>query len=959
MVKRQKSGFTLVELLGVIVVIGVIAVITVPLVNRMIVNSRMSALKSSAEALLKETTLQSAMQKVDSNAQILITDERLKLKNNQFTSGFIYKNSDGKLVLKNVTNGTFCVNGTSGNLNVAKGNCVSNDKTAPTLTVQNGYVGATEIMVLAQATDNESGIKGYEYKIGSGSYTKMQSDNFYQFEGLTKNTSYTITVRVTNGAGLTTQKSITVKTKTTSAATFVVSDANKWTNKKDVTIKYPTRVSGVTYRYKIGSGAWQTLTSGTKKELEVKENTTIYADIILKGETTSSSVSITKIDNTAPVITSVTPNTTSWARQVTIQVVASDTPSGIAGYSFNDGATWTNASTYTTMKNGTYKIKVKDYANNITSKSITIKNIDRIGPKCKSSGGNNTWTNVSRTIYGTCIDDGEGAGCVTEKISKTITTDTNAKLSPGSVRDEAGNETECPATEMVRVDKTKPTCEVTGIKGWTNKPVTVYGKCKDSLSGCVTGNLKKTYSTQMNEKVTLGTLRDKAGNESTCTSTVNVQIDTTAPTCSVSGGSTSWTNGSRTVTGTCNDTGGSGCKGNISYTYNGTSGQNYSITNAGAAGAEKGGTVSDNAGNTANCAANQTVRIDKKAPTCSVSGGSTSWTNGSRTVTGTCNDTGGSGCKGNISYTYNGTSGQNYSITNAGAAGAEKGGTVSDNAGNTANCAANQTVRIDKKAPTCVSSGGNPNWIYGGSVTLTGTCSDIAGSECKGNVTRTITTPMDSSQVSPGSVYDNVGNKTDCPANQHVHIADKLEAPIISNPTGGNWVNYDFSLDVKTPNNNVKVAYWQWRYANTGWNTYSNSAKNQFTTTPYSAERNELTYTRYCVSDSKCSPEASTTIRIDKTAPSITVSDRIMGPSPSNSGHKCYINLYYEDWGSGLHYRDITGNVTFPRANLIGNYTTKGGPIDYIGLFSVNPVRYDVTVCDIANNCSSQSGTKY
>lgn len=884
MVKRQKRGFTLVELLGVIVVIGVIAVITVPLVNRMIVNSRMSALKSSAEALLKETTLQSAMQKVDSNAQILITDERLKLKNNQFTSGFIYKNSDGKLVLKNVTNGTFCVNGTSGNLNVAKGNCVSNDKTAPTLTVQNGYVGATEIMVLAQATDNESGIKGYEYKIGSGSYTKMQSDNFYQFEGLTKNTSYTITVRVTNGAGLTTQKSITVKTKTSSAATFVVSDANKWTNKKDVTIKYPTRVSGVTYRYKIGSGAWQTLTSGTKKELEVKENTTIYADIILKGETTSSSVSITKIDNTAPVITSVTPNTTSWARQVTIQVVASDTPSGIAGYSFNDGVTWTNASTYTTMKNGTYKIKVKDYANNITSKSITIKNIDRIGPKCKSSGGNNTWTNVSRTIYGTCIDDGEGAGCVTEKISKTITTDTNAKLSPGSVRDEAGNETECPATEMVRVDKTKPTCEVTGIKGWTNKPVTVYGKCKDSLSGCVTGNLKKTYSTQMNEKVTLGTLRDKAGNESTCTSTVNVQIDTTAP-------------------------------------------------------------------------------------TCSVSGGSTSWTNGSRTVTGTCNDTGGSGCKGNISYTYNGTSGQNYSITNAGAAGAGNGGTVSDNAGNTANCAANQTVRIDKKAPTCVSSGGNPNWIYGESVTLTGTCSDIAGSGCKGNVTRTITTPMDSSQVSPGSVYDNVGNKTDCPANQHVHIADKLEAPIISNPTGGNWVNYNFSLNVKTPNNNVKVAYWQWRYANTGWNTYSNSAKNQFTTTPYSAERNELTYIRYCVSDSKCSPEASTTIRIDKTAPRWNVTAYSGGAhfkDGSYLGFSCHIRIDYIDnrtVDSGVGWRrnllGNSGSLLAPDGYLNGVKSSQAetNDVDCIGSWGAMYVKYGFDICDVAGNCANQPWT--
>ena len=683
---RIKKGFTLIELLAVIVIIAVIALITYPTVNRVITNSRMTALKNSAEALLKETNLQTAMDKVEGNTQILITDERLKLKNNQFIGGFIFKNANGKLELKNVTNGSFCINGTSGNLKIEKGNCSYSDTSAPTLTLQTGYIGATEAMVLANGSDNESGIRGYEYKIGDGNYTKIQRDNFYQFEGLKRNTSYKVTVRVTNGAGLTTEKSITFKTKSISAATFVVSDASKWTNKKDVTINYPTRVSGVTYRYKIGSGNWQVLTSGKKKELEVKENTTIYAEVILNGETVSSNVSITKIDNTPPVITSIKPNTTSWARQVTIQVIATDTPSGIAGYSFDDGATWTSAPTYTTTKNGTYKMKVKDYANNITSGEITINHIDRTPPKCVSSGGNNTWTNQSRTIIGTCIDNGEGSGCVAKTISKTIDVDTNAKISPGIVRDEAGNETVCPATEMVRVDKTKPSCTVTlSTTEWTNKAVIAYGKCQDSLSGCTTNNLKKEYTTQMNGKVTLGTVRDKAGNEVDCTSSENVKIDTTPPICTVSGGNTAWTSGSRTVTGTCNDTGGSGCKGNISYTYNGTSGQNYSITNAGAAGAGNGGTVYDNAGNSTNCAANQTVKIDKKAPTCTTS---KKVNTSSVTITGTCSDTGGSGCKGNATKTV--TANGSYSP-----------GSVSDNVGHTTTCPSTNVTEIDKTPPNC------------------------------------------------------------------------------------------------------------------------------------------------------------------------------------------------------------------------------------------------------------------
>ena len=958
---RLKKGFTLIELLAVIVIIGVIALITYPAVNRAITNSRMTALKNSAESLLRETNLQTAMNQIGEDSQVLITDERLNLKNNQFTSGFIFKNADGKLELKNVTNGSYCINGTSGHLTIEKGNCNYSDKTGPTLVLQTGYIGATEAMVLAKGEDKDSGIRGYEYKIGNGDYTEMQDDNFYQFEGLKRNTSYKVTVRVTNGVGLTTEKSITFKTKNISAATFVVSDASKWTTKKDVTINYPTRVNGVTYRYKIGNGSWQVLTSGKKKELEVKENTVIYAEVILNGETVSSNVSVTKIDNTPPVITSIKPDTTSWKRQVTIQVIATDTPSGIAGYSFNDGATWTSASTYTTTKNGTYKIKVKDYANNITSGQITINNIDRTGPKCVSSGGNNTWTNQSRTIIGTCIDDGEGAGCEARTVSKTISTDTNAKMSPGVVKDVAGNETTCPATEMVKVDKTKPSCKVTlSTADWTNKAVTAYGKCKDSLSGCATNDVKKKYSSEMNAKVTIGTVKDKAGNETNCTSSQNVKIDLTKPSCTVSGGSTTWTSGSRTVTGKCSDTGGSGCKSDISYTYKGTAGKNYSITNAGAAGAGNGGTVSDNAGNSTTCSANQTVKIDRKKPSCTVSGGSTTWTSGSRTVTGKCSDDG-SGCKGNISHTYNGTANQNYNITNAGAAGAGNGGTVSDNVGNTTSCAANQTVRIDKKAPTCTSSGGSSGWVFGGSITLTGTCNDSGGSGCKGNASKTYYPETDITNGSPGTVYDNVGHSTACPANQGVHITEKLEAPIITNPTNGNWVNHDFSLNVKTPNNKITVAYWQYRYASISWQTYSNSATNNFTTTPYSAERNEATYIRYCLSNGKCSPEASTMIRIDKTNPGWDVSMHPGGYRFADGSYQnftCYAKIDYYDYASGLSaVYDLVGNsgaIMRPYGNLWGASTTKGTDTDVMGSFGAYYAFYGFRLCDVAGNCKSQ-----
>lgn len=448
--------------------------------------------------------------------------------------------------------------------------------------------------------------------------------------------------------------------------------------------------------------------------------------------------------------------------------------------------------------------------------------------------------------------------------------------------------------------------------------------------------------------------------------------DATVPTYTINPGSSVWTNQGKTVTIHYPNV----SKNRYVFEYSLDGGKKWTITNENNTEvwfSENGNIIARvrdtyNESENLNGGVFNVTRIDKIPPTCKTTGGSSNWTGSSRTITGTCTDTGGSGCKGNISYTYNGTNGQHYSITNAGPAGAGKAGVVYDNAGNSASCQANQTIKIDKKAPTCVSSGGKSDWIFGGSVTLTGTCSDTGGSGCKGNATKTFYPETDTTTASPGTVYDNVGNSTVCPANQEVHVTENLGAPIITNPTNGNWVNYNFSLTVKTPDNKVSVGYWQYRYASISWQTYANSAANTFTTTPYSAERNELTYIRYCLSNGKCSPESSTMIRIDKTAPRWSSTMEAGGhtfKAGYSYAYSCHIHINYIDnrnVDSGLGWRrNLTGN----NGALMGGDVYFGGlkdsltstDNDIFGSWGAMYVQYGFTICDIAGNCAIQGRT--
>ncbi len=315
------------------------------------------------------------------------------------------------------------------------------------------------------------------------------------------------------------------------------------------------------------------------------------------------------------------------------------------------------------------------------------------------------------------------------------------------------------------LDYTKPVCKPkkTPSTTWANKidietkkSVKVEGVCKDDGSGCVDLDTVKgvdksslvgrysEYKEEMQEEVNVGKAYDYAGNIADC-STIDVNIDTTSPVCTSSGGSNNWTNQNMVIKGACTDTKGSvnsGClKAEITKTISSENNRGISP-----------GTIYDNAGNSTECSM-QTVKIDKTAPRCVSSGGSDSWTAGDRNIIGTCYDDKGknntnSGCVQNVSKLVN------YSNN-----GSISPGTVSDKAGNSTTCSG-QIAKVDKDPPSCYSSGGVSTWQLN-SQTIYGTCNDGTGSGCTGNAYLTISTTK-AGVYSPGTVCDNVGHCTSC-----------------------------------------------------------------------------------------------------------------------------------------------------------------------------------------------------
>lgn len=235
--------------------------------------------------------------------------------------------------------------------------------------------------------------------------------------------------------------------------------------------------------------------------------------------------------------------------------------------------------------------------------------------------------------------------------------------------------------------------------------------------------------------------------------------------------------------------------------------------------------VKDKVGNISTYPVIAITKIDKTAPTCSWNGESTSWTNQNRTISISCNDLGGSNCNAttlNKSWLFNTGTTKTTNLSYE----------IKDNAGNVTVCSKTANVFVDKTPPTCINSGGSASWTNK-DVTLTGNCSDTGGSGCKGNVIRTISSDINSTKESPGTVYDNVGNAKVCPSDQIVRI-DKTLPTVLYNLGGGRA--YESNQTIRVTGNDTNFSYMNvhvYRYNGTGYDFRSDKSVSNHTSSIY------------------------------------------------------------------------------------------------------------------------------
>lgn len=190
-------------------------------------------------------------------------------------------------------------------------------------------------------------------------------------------------------------------------------------------------------------------------------------------------------------------------------------------------------------------------------------------------------------------------------------------------------------------------------------------------------------------------------------------------------------------------------------------------------------------------------------------------------------------------------------------------------------------------------------------------------------------------------ICDNVGNCTTASTPIKIDKTAPL-IPTIYNPNGDNWSKGDFKLTLSSSDSYSGIAYYQYTYnlnaTNTGsnhdndWITYSDSAKNSFVTTAFTANRNQPVYVRACDKVGNCSDKNSTNIKIDNIAPSISVTVKNNSASKSLvcNSDECSIDFNVGTWYNKKNAPIISWTIsdsnetyTYFYYNSAGNYSSR------------------------------------
>ena len=379
----MKKGFTLIELLAVIIILAVIALIATPVVLNVIENSKKEAFKDSVYGAIDAAKYY--YYENPNTVQLSVTD--LKLQGKQFKSGTINL-KEGMFEAVNVTDGEYCGNTVDSKVVVVKGNC-GIETGSGSITVALKEIGINYLKVEVVNADFEDSFYSYEYKLTNSEGLTIQNwtesrENSYTFKDLKEDTEYIVQAK------LKTEKLLKPTIKP---------DTENYAKNKVITIEYPVYENySFEYYYSL-DGENYTKVSDSKIDIEITNNTTIYARVKDGNNNYDTTYEETKIDNEAPVIT--------------------DTPSDITitegeSYNLNDITVTDNSGIYTitktinntsTLKHGTYLVgyKVTDEAGN----SVNIVRNLKVQMPADTSGASTP--NISSGMIPVVYDYGKEA----------------------------------------------------------------------------------------------------------------------------------------------------------------------------------------------------------------------------------------------------------------------------------------------------------------------------------------------------------------------------------------------------------------------------------------------------------------------------------------------------------------------------------------------------------------------
>jgi len=404
---KKKKGFTLIELLVTIVIIGVLALITVPIVSTLISSSRKQAFKQSVLSIVR-TYEYKEIEESTNLGKLDVTTLDLNLKNYE---GNLNRIDDSSVMIMKVTNGYYCADGTSVYFEIYEGDCSNVDYTPPE--IKNFTVTTTTNSLQAFVTFSEvdTDIKEYEFKLLdkndkiiydwqrgdtlSGEEDKVTTKTY---NGLIQNETYKVYVRIINTSisgnnQITDYREVKLKSIKTPIITY---NTSKYELFKEVTIKFDNNPD-IENSYKIVDSQNKVVNDWVIVSDEVsllidKYDYTILAKSTDLVNTLSSSSQIGYIDYTNPTILVDNLNT-KWDTKDVVKISVFDNLSGvdywcITNQNNSSSCEWIqitntrqNSFEHTISSNGTYYAFAKDNVGNISeSYEFIIDKVDNQKP---------------------------------------------------------------------------------------------------------------------------------------------------------------------------------------------------------------------------------------------------------------------------------------------------------------------------------------------------------------------------------------------------------------------------------------------------------------------------------------------------------------------------------------------------------------------------------------------------